>query len=420
MRCLRAIRPAIALVLVASAPGAQADVQVAPLQANVTGLSLTLLALPSGVPSTRFATARAINASGQIVGWYGAGAGTTSNPLGFLATTSGSSSVFPATPPPPPPSGRFYNWDQPYDINATGVVVGQAQTRTSANVDPFHYAFGDSNPAVPLLPTMREGEATGINNAGQVVGWETNGSTQAFYFNAGSASSIPFQGSVAESRALGINNGGQIAGYYARDGSGFQGFVYDVNSKALTELGSITVKEPTLVNGWRDSYDAVSINNEGQVAATRLTADGNHAVLFEDGQVTDLGVLVGYQESFAAGIGDAGWVVGYLLDASQQKTGFLWANGEMIDFSNARLKAYGATGWDRLTVVHDAYCCSYDSKSLTQTGIIVGEGILSDGTTRAFSMQLALQVPEPHTYLMLGLGLLAIGALRVRRLAPHH
>jgi hypothetical protein len=31
-------------------------------------------------------------------------------------------------------------------------------------------------------------------------------------------------------------------------------------------------------------------------------------------------------------------------------------------------------------------------------------------------MQVTMQVPEPHTYLMLGFGLLAIGALRMRRL----
>ena len=31
-------------------------------------------------------------------------------------------------------------------------------------------------------------------------------------------------------------------------------------------------------------------------------------------------------------------------------------------------------------------------------------------------MQMTLQVPEPQTYLMLGLGLLAIGALRMRGL----
>ena len=60
-----------------------------------------------------------------------------------------------------------------------------------------------------------------------------------------------------------------------------------------------------------------------------------------------------------------------------------------------------ARGGEKITVVHDAYSAG-DGR-----GTIVGEGIYQ-GNTRAFAMEITLG-PEPHTYLMLGLGLLAIG-----------
>ncbi len=64
------------------------------------------------------------------------------------------------------------------------------------------------------------------------------------------------------------------------------------------------------------------------------------------------------------------------------------------------------------------------SDPLVQIGTIVGQGTyLEPGSTvpmqRAFAMQVTPQVPEPHTYLMLGVGLLAIGAMRMWRLTPH-
>jgi probable HAF family extracellular repeat protein len=433
MRRATAVGIATALVLLKGAPGALAGVEI-------SDYSLSLLDLPPD-SNTPVATARAINAEGRIVGWYGAGPSINANPLGFLAQPDGTGYTVERFPTPTPPSPPNYPWVQPYDISTNnrtpslnGLIVGQSRRTDGANTTP-RYAFGKSDIATGLLGTpLNESEATGINADGQVVGWRTLGvGVEAFYFDGNTASPLPpfTQASVRESRALGINDEGHIVGHYV-DKTGpitdYRGFVYDWNAKAVTaELGLITVQEPAALTDWLKTYDAVSINNQGRVAATQQTSTNlNHAVLFDGTKARDLGVTGEYEESFAAGISDTGWVVGFLTDADKdptdntQKTGFLWAGGRMFDLS--RPEDYGLAALPegyRITVVHDAYSYVVDEDNpLIQKGTLVGEAIYQ-GNTRGFAMEITLQVPEPHTYLMLGLGLLAIGTLRMRRLPPH-
>ncbi len=382
---------------------------------EVLSYNLQLLDVP-GTTNDAFSTARAINAQGRIVGWFPAGPTEASNPAAFTATPNGTGGYTVARFPTP---ATGLAWVQPYDLNDDGVIVGQSRTNTSTT----RFAFGNSNPAARLLgpPASDESEATGISNSGQVVGWRTlTPRIEAFYLAPGAPQARPLfpSGLVRESRALGINDQGKIVGYSIQNGStDSRGFIYDVNSGgAVTDLGSITVGNPSETPPlWRSSYDALSINQGGQVAATQLAGTAlNHAVLFSGARVIDLGVVGTFEESFAAGISDTGWVVGFLKDAEAPSgnSGFLWANGQMFDLSALALPA----GWTGITAVYDAY--SQVASGNQQIGTIVGEGTYL-GTTRAFAMQITLQVPEPHTYLMLGVGLLAIGALRARRLGPH-
>jgi probable HAF family extracellular repeat protein len=83
--------------------------------------------------------------------------------------------------------------------------------------------------------------------------------------------------------------------------------------------------------GGNSSY-ALDINNRGQVVGWGATASfEEHAVLWEDGRMRDLGTL-GQCCSFALELNNRGQVVGssYLI-RSQEEHAFLWEDGRMGD-----------------------------------------------------------------------------------------
>jgi probable HAF family extracellular repeat protein len=218
-----------------------------------------------------------------------------------------------------------------FDINSSGQVVGYA-----FNASNQRHAFLWQNGAMTdlgIIGGANRSEAYGLNSTGQVVGGV--GSTlqltqpEAFLWQNGAMTGL---GVSNGGQANAINDSGQVAG---TDGynSGFRAFVWE-NGK-FTYLGALGTQFQVSL-----AYD---LNNNGTVVGTAATDEVlpefgalYHAFVWQNGAMTDLGILPNQTESAALAINSLGQVVG-VSDHIEEVTyhelsrkSFLYQNGQLI------------------------------------------------------------------------------------------
>ena len=223
-------------------------------------------------------------------------------------------------------------------INSTGEVVGYSALNNNVGTDAFLYSNGAMTDIE--YPGAFDTYAYSINDSGQIVGLYrigTAGTSQAFLYSNGTFTDLGIVGS-----AQAINNAGQIAGYGSFS-DGLRAFLY--SGGVTTELGA------PLSGQFCYSSGANGINNLGQVVGGEIWNDvvtlcgetyNEHAFVYDDGTLTDIGMLGGsYPLASAQSINDVGQVVGTssttpwspTLSAAKSHA-FLYSNDVMQDLNS--------------------------------------------------------------------------------------
>jgi hypothetical protein len=223
---------------------------------NATIFNGFVLTLPNTFTRLNFPGA---NGGTQVVGISGAGTTVGFSITGVVtsgfANTGGQGGSFTSVNQP----GTAFN--QLLGINQAGAVAaGYSSTDPAgmANQQAITVSGGPSftTPVFTniMLPSNIS-QATGVNNAGTVVGFFqlASGNFSAFVDIGGSITPFEFPGS-ASTQALGVNNLGEIVGDYVDAGGVMHGFLD--NAGAFTTLDP-TGSTATTINGINDSGTVV-------------------------------------------------------------------------------------------------------------------------------------------------------------------
>jgi probable HAF family extracellular repeat protein len=239
----------------------------------------------------------------------------------------------------------WMNWGE---INDFGQIVGYSETNVPDPNGEDICGFGTHLTCRPFLwqvfhmsglPTLggNNGQASAINNRGQIVGFAENGTVDStcppnttnnrialpVLWENGRAHALPTVGSDPDGIAYWINDQGQAVGYSGTCTVALHGVSWENGTAtSLPDLGHGAVAQGN--------------NNQGQIVGNVGSADGTtfYAAVWQNGTLTNLGTLPGDVAAIASGDNSKGQVVGSTVDANfNWSHGFIWQNGVMTDLN---------------------------------------------------------------------------------------
>ncbi len=243
-----------------------------------------------GVPHGHDDTfAYAISSTGVI-----AGAESTPNP------TNGVSRL-------PITYDKFASQQFKFISSNTGTGGGSAVGINASRVAVINGSSGGYvvfNSASPYKEVPGNGTAKAISDAGKVTGTvQSHGTDHAYVWDPNGAARPTVLDDVSGSNAL--NERGELAGWVA--GQGGQKEAMHATISRLT--GEYVIDELGTLGG--SESEAFGMNDNGMVVGVSDTASGaEHAFVYGNNVMKDLGSLPGQQSSRALDVNNLGWVVG--------------------------------------------------------------------------------------------------------------
>ena len=267
-----------------------------PCAAQCTSYSVQIAYGPDcGILGPNDATPYGLNEFGTVVGASGTCGGT-----GYPFIWSSGPSVQLFTIGPNTVGGAI-------GINSAGQIIGIEEGPNGH----LGFIYQDGK-AIELgyLPNTNFEEPYSINDSGVIVGMAAGSTVHAFRWQAGVMTELvlPLRPNAT---AYDINATGQICGWMGDDPTppGYsEGFIWD--NGAVISLGvpkGAYTTEATALNNHADACGVIRLPNPNGPGFIR------HAFWWSNETMTDIGVLPGFVQSLALDINDQGVVVGYCI-----------------------------------------------------------------------------------------------------------
>ncbi len=279
------------------------------------------------------------------------------------------------------------NFTQLLGINNSGVIAGYH----GMNVNKGFTATLPANFTNENFPNSAQTQVVGINSAGNMVGFyvDNNNVTHGFSDVGGTFTNIDAP-NTAFNQLLGNNDLGQIAGYSSTDPTGMtlqMAFVRQSN-------GTFNYLTTLLPAGIGNSQ-ATDINNSDDISGFYQDASGEfHGFLDDNGVLSIFNAPIGGEMGTQIlGLNNEGQFVGTYTDAAGNMHGFVDSNGNFQTLDDPL-----GVGTTTINGINDK-------------GQVVGFFVDGNDATEGFE---ATPTPEPMTFAMAGLGVLAVGLLKRR------